>query len=433
MGLVSVDCQGNVIGFKDAKLINSQRDNAMALLLPDGSRKVLAPDFPDNFRISASVVASDGTAYVSGILSPGTDFFQNEEQVFQIKAGKLVAIAGIVAGQSGASATELGLTQPTSVLPLPDGSLLVVDSGSRFIKRVAQDGKVTTYAGTGKMANSMVEGDGDGGAAVSAPLQASLARLGADGSVYVIDYTGASPIRKIDGAGVITTFCRPSHLSDVPELQPNGTRLSHVSSVTDFVLGPDGAGYAALDVFLQGVGGSDGYYFRHQAKVIHFTASGTIDHDVLAGDVKAVGSESQFALALLPDGRLLVAGDGKLRRFNAGGTAETLIEDPYFTYRYIPAMSGLLTADVRGRVYAARQKLVGAADTEVEVRRFDPADRSFVTVVGPGSPNFGGGTFDETLGGIVGLAFDVGGNLYFADPLHRQIKRVDVNGLSHTR
>ena len=81
------------------------------------------------------------------------------------------------------------------------GTLYIADSLNNRVRKVATDGTITTIAGTGVTGYS-----GDGGAAVSATLnwpQAAVAD--GTGNVFVSDL-GNGVIRKIDSAGVITTF-----------------------------------------------------------------------------------------------------------------------------------------------------------------------------------------------------------------------------------
>lgn len=117
--------------------------------------------------------------------------------------GRIATVAGIgragFAGDGG-QATASRLSRPFAVAALPDGGFLVADSGNQRIRRVSADGVISTIAGTGTRGFS-----GDGGAAASAQLAdpRGIAVLG--GEIFIAD-TGNHRIRRIAPDGVIATF-----------------------------------------------------------------------------------------------------------------------------------------------------------------------------------------------------------------------------------
>lgn len=104
-------------------------------------------------------------------------------------------------GGDGGPATAAQLDSPRDVAQLLDGSLLVADTGNNRIRRIAPDGTITTFAGTGAAGAA-----GDGGPAVNAQLTAprDVAPL-ADGGVAIAD-TGNDRIRRVAPDGTITTI-----------------------------------------------------------------------------------------------------------------------------------------------------------------------------------------------------------------------------------
>ncbi|HEU0138175.1 MAG TPA: hypothetical protein VFQ79_00620, partial [Bryobacteraceae bacterium] len=120
------------------------------------------------------------------------------------KIGVIRTVAG--SGEPGFagdqdSATNALLTSPRGLALDPLGRLLIADSGNHRIRRIDQDGRITTIAGTGIAGFS-----GDGGAATEAQLiaPASIA-VDSTGAVFIAD-TGNHRIRRIAPDGIIETL-----------------------------------------------------------------------------------------------------------------------------------------------------------------------------------------------------------------------------------
>ena len=102
----------------------------------------------------------------------------------------------------GAPATQAAISLPRDVALDADGSLYIADGANNRIRKVDPDGTITTVAGTGS-----TEFSGDGGPAhlanLSMPYSIALDR---EGTLYIVD-TGNRRIRRIDKAtGIITTI-----------------------------------------------------------------------------------------------------------------------------------------------------------------------------------------------------------------------------------
>ena len=112
----------------------------------------------------------------------------------------VTSIAASVAAQEGTS----GFKAPTAAVPLTDGGFLVADYLGCNIKRVDPAGAITPYAGTGTCATF---GTGDGGPATAAELvYPTTAVPTADGGTLISSYFFVDcRVRKVDAAGTITT------------------------------------------------------------------------------------------------------------------------------------------------------------------------------------------------------------------------------------
>ena len=119
-------------------------------------------------------------------------------------AGIITTFAGTgVAGATGngGAATLATLAYPRDIFPDISGNVYIADSNNFMIRVVNSAGIISTLAGTGTMG-----GGGDGGAAGIAQVNNPYG-VCADifGNVFIAEQSGAK-IRKIDSAGIITTF-----------------------------------------------------------------------------------------------------------------------------------------------------------------------------------------------------------------------------------
>ncbi len=103
-------------------------------------------------------------------------------------------------GGDNGPATSAQLSNPNGVAVDALGAVYVADAGNHRIRRIDPGGTITTVAGTGTPGDS-----GDNGLAIVAELRSPYGvAIDQAGVIYIAD-TGNHRIRKIDGAGVITT------------------------------------------------------------------------------------------------------------------------------------------------------------------------------------------------------------------------------------
>ncbi|MGI9341965.1 MAG: PKD domain-containing protein [Gammaproteobacteria bacterium] len=155
--------------------------------------------------------------------------------------GQVTTIAGTGVGSfngDGQLATET--TMGTSGLDTaPDGSIYFADELNNRIRRVGPDGIVTTVAGTGARGFG-----GDGGPATAALLSGPIdVAVGSDGSLYIAD-RGNLRVRRVDPAGLITTFAGNGVAGLSGDNGPaTSARFSQV--ILGVAAAPDGSVYVA--------------------------------------------------------------------------------------------------------------------------------------------------------------------------------------------
>src|SRR5205807_1540400 len=154
----------------------------------------------------ATAASLNGAAGV--ILDAGGNIYVADHRNRRVRkvdtSGIITTFAGSGATNSfgdGGPATSAGLDKPTSVAVDGADNLYIADSVGAKVRKVAPDGTISTFAGTGAPDFS-----GDGGPATQASLNQPK-RLATDkfGNVYIVDFNNYR-VRKVDPAGVITNF-----------------------------------------------------------------------------------------------------------------------------------------------------------------------------------------------------------------------------------
>jgi myo-inositol-hexaphosphate 3-phosphohydrolase/sugar lactone lactonase YvrE len=118
-------------------------------------------------------------------------------------SGRIATVAGT--GSSGyngdgIAATSARLNYPKGVEIGPDGLLYIADANNHRVRRISSSGIIATVAGSGSAGLS-----GDGGPATSAKLNTPRnVTFDASGNLYIADDNNCR-VRRVDGAGRITT------------------------------------------------------------------------------------------------------------------------------------------------------------------------------------------------------------------------------------
>jgi streptogramin lyase len=187
-------------------------------------------------RPAGVAVGPDGALYV-------TDQGSNKIRKITVSGG--VATVSTLAGSGGyysmdGPGTTASFATPTGVAVGVDGAVYVADNSSNKIRKITMSGGVATVS---TLAGSGQYGSTDGpGASASFNTPEGVA-VGADGAVYVADYS-SNKIRKITVSGGVATVSTLAGSGQSGSTDGTGT-AARFNGPTGVAVGADGALYVA--------------------------------------------------------------------------------------------------------------------------------------------------------------------------------------------
>lgn len=335
--------------------------------------------------------------------------------------GQYIRLAGNgISGYSGdgGPAVDAALNDPERVVVDPAGNVYFAESGNHRVRRVAPDGTITTYAGTGRPGFS-----GDNGPATSAALNYPVGlALDAAGNLYISDFLNRR-IRRVSPQGVITTVAGNGQ----PGFSGDGG-LATQASINGFGVGASPAGELYI---------ADTY--NHRVRMVD--AQGVISTIAGTGQAGFSGDQGPAAQATLnlpydvdidSQGNVYVEDylNIRVRRISPGGMMSTVVGSGALGSggNGLPGTAAPLNFAFAISVTPSGDLLVGDTSGH-RVKRLSNATISFVAGNGdqPRSPE-GVVATSAYLNGPHGVRFDVNGELLFADTFNHQIRRLRADG-----
>ncbi len=141
----------------------------------------------------------------------------------------------------GGPATSARLNGPQGIAVGPDGSVFISDASNNRVRRVAPDGIISTFAGTGASCGAAAA-CGDGGAATLAQVVALRGiAVGTDGSLYIA--SSLDRIRRVEPDGIIRTIAGTGVAGFSGDGGP--ATLARLQRAEHIALGPDDTVYVA--------------------------------------------------------------------------------------------------------------------------------------------------------------------------------------------
>ena len=293
-------------------------------------------------------------------------------------ASSVLGVRGVTGfNGDGLPAGQTALNSPAALARAPDGTLYVAEVGNRRVRRLAPDGTVSTYAGSGALSFYAHEG----GPATQANLWPQGLALSPAGDLYILD-AWFHAVRRVRPDGAIFTVAGPSTCSGsgCAGFAGDGgpATAARFAAPSGIALGADGALYIAD---------------TQNRRVRKITSDGIISTIAGTGAVGAGGDggfapgaalSNPRAVAVTPDGRVLVVDTGNNR-------VRALIKPlPGFTGgdQYIPATDAdeIYHFDDAGRHLRTLSALTGAVlrafgyDAEGRLIRIDEGEGNVTTV-----------------------------------------------------
>jgi uncharacterized protein (TIGR03437 family) len=272
----------------------------------------------------------------------------------------------------GGPATSAGLSFPRGVAVGADGSVYIGDCGHERIRKVAPNGTISTFAGTGTFGFA-----GDGQAATAARLNCPEAlALDAKGNLLFVDYNNRR-VRKITTDGIINTVAGTGQVSFSGD---GGLATAADSWPFALAVAPDGTFFFtdAHDNNPDQVGGAQRVRKVSTNGVITTVAGAAVQTGAFTGD----GGPAAAAKLFWPQGVAL---------------------------------------DTNGNLYIS--------DTlNYRIRKIDPSGM-ISTYAGTGTAGNlgdGGPATKAQLNWPMGIVVDPNGNLFFADALNIKIREISA-------
>jgi sugar lactone lactonase YvrE len=356
-----------------------------------------------------------------------------DEQNYVIRKVDAHGIITTVAGNGnygfagdGGQATAASLGAPAGVAVDSSGNLLIADAGNSVIRRVDNNGIITTVAG-GHSAGYF----GDGGLATMARLDNPLAvAADAAGDLFIAD-SGNQVIRMVNSNGVITTLAGDNAFRGAFSGDGRPAANASLNSPSSATMDANGNLYivdsnnqAIRKVDANGVittvagNGTNGYFGDGGvAKAAQFSYPSRVAVD-FSGNVYIVDSGNERVRKVDANGLITtVAGNGSYGYSGDGGAAtNAMLNYPYG-----------VAVDASGNIYIS--------DINNERVRRVGANGVISTVAGNGSQGYmgdGGFATQAKLNIPRGVAIDAIGNLFIADSGNNLIRKIATNGIITT-
>lgn len=257
--------------------------------------------------------------------------------------GQTTTIAGTgSAGYVNGVGTVASFNQPLGAVVDASGNIYVTDVGNEVIRKIAPNGTVTTFAGTGS------PGSADGTGTAASFYHPVGMCIDASGNIYIADEDN-NMIRKMTPAGVVTTVAG----------QTGAGYVDGAASVAKFNLPCGVAVDAAGNLYVADNNNNRIRKITPSGTVSTFAGSGTAAY--ADGQGTAASFNQPFSVTIDASGNLYVADryNHRIRKITSGGLVSTLAGSGTLGYAEGTGTAAMfnypttVTVDKLGNVYVA--------------------------------------------------------------------------------
>jgi len=351
----------------------------------------------------------------------------------------IATVAGSDNSGDGGPAISAALGQPEGIVVASSGNIYFADAAANRVRKIAPDGTIQTFAGTGTAGFS-----GDGGPATAAELNQPYG-LAFDhfGNLYIADL-GNARVRKITSDGVIHTIAGGGVLPATSQAQGGPATAAQLNEPRNVTI--DGSG----NVYISDFGANQVYAVSINGTLTLAAGNGVAGFSGDSSSALMAQINAPAGLTTDSNGALYIAdsGNNRVRRvlngviitvfnttsptglaFDSKGTLYVAASGYFGTAsQQIPSIPSAVdvTVDTAGDLFATSGSLV------LEI----PSSGAVTTIAGSGaSQNFGGDggpAASAQLNLPSSVAMDSSGNWYIADSANNRIRMVNTAGIIST-
>lgn len=353
------------------------------------------------------------------ILFISTAFLLFSNSILQGQVITTIAGSGIRGfSGSGGPATSAQTGETFGVAVDNSGNVFWADEDDNVVWKINSAGIISIYAGSGVLGYT-----GDGGPASAAQLYHPLwISIDNAGNLYIVDQNG-DYIRKVDAAGIISTFAYTSY-SNVGT--GDGGPVSAAKFVNFAAAVPDNAG----NVYISDYGAHTIRKVNSAGIVSTIAGTGTAGFSGDGGPATAAQLNHPYGVVIDNAGNIIIPdpGNERVRKINSAGIISTIAGNGSIGYTGDggPANSATfnfpweVTADGAGNIYVADPG-------NCVIRKIDNAG-IITTYAGNGTYGYsgdGGPAIAAQLTTPSGITVDNAGNLYITDEFNFALRKVN--------
>ncbi len=333
----------------------------------------------------------------------------------------------------GGQATAALLASPSAVIFDTAGNMYISDQNNSVIRKVNTAGIITTFAGRDSSGVGIAGYNGDGGQATNAELNSpSSVTIDAAGNLYIADWNN-NRIRKVNTAGIITTIAGTGLGAGTHTCCYGGDGgLAIAAELNDpFSLAFDAAG----NLFVAD-GGNNRIRKINTAGIISTIAgNGTQGYSGDGGAATAAELHNAAFVTLDATGNLYITDNSRIRKINTSGIISTFCGNGTMGFS---GDGGQATnaefTNPAGLVFDAIGNLYISDYSNFRIRKVNTAG-IISTIAGNGTFGYSGDGGLATAAEFrdpAGITLDAAGNLYIADDFNNCIRKICFSSCTTT-